>query len=174
MIVLQPITIKFEHTEEFDIEAYLEWCMDCGIQPSQKHYKKWAVDCLYDSLTDNIDTDEFQFIYDDPQEIEYSENEEDEEYSENEEDEVEGTFSYASYVNDLTEEELQEFHYLCENDKMVLSPVHCKDNIITMNSCDNPKISYGVIVGEGGKILTIKKSINSYYMFCYLKELKDT
>lgn len=165
MITLQPITIKFEHIEKFDIETYLEWCKDCDIQPSQKHYKKWTVDCLVDSLTDDINTDEFQFIYDDPQEVEYNESEE---------DEVEETFSYAPYVSDLTEEELQEFHYLCENDKMVLSPAFCKGNIVTMNSCDNPRISYGMIIDEDGEILTIKKSINYHHMFCYLKKLRDT
>ena len=161
MITLQPITIKFEHIKQFDIEPYLEWCKDYGIQPSQKHYKKWAVDCLVDSLMDDIDTDEFQFIYDDPQEIEHCENEEE-------------TYSYAGFVSDLTEEELQEFHHLCETDKMVLSPAYCKDNIIIMHSCDNPKISYGMIVDEEGEILVIKKSTDLHPIFCYLKELKDT
>ena len=108
MITLQPITIKFEHTEEFDIEAYLEWCECYGIEPSQKHYKKWAVDCLVDSLMDDIDTDEFQLIYDDPREIQYKGN-------------LRGiekeTFSYASYVNDLTEEELQRKIDEEDNDK---------------------------------------------------------
>lgn len=166
MIALQPITIKFEHIEKFDIESYLEWCKECDIQPSQKHYKKWAVDYLVDSLTDDIDTDKFQLIYDDPQEIEYSENEE--------EDEVEETFSYTSYVSDLTEEELQEFHNLCETDKMCLHPSFCEGNIIIMNSFDNPSLSYGMIVNEDGGIITIKKSNHSHHMFCYLKELKGT
>ena len=70
---------------------------------------------------------------------------------------------------------MKEFHNLCETDKMVLSPAYCKDNIITMNSCDNPRVSYGMIVDENGEILIIKKtSINHHHMFCYLKALKDT
>jgi hypothetical protein len=161
MITLQPITIKFEHTEEFDIEAYLEWCEQCSIEPSQKHYKEWATDCLVDSLMDDIDTDEFQFIYGDSQEINYKE--------ENWE-----PFDYSSYVEDLTEEELKEFHALCDADKIILSPAFCKDNIITMNSLDNPTISYGIIVDKNGDILTIKKSINHHHMFSYLKQNKDT
>lgn len=161
MITLQPITIKFEHTKEFDIEAYIEWCEDYGIEPSQKHYKEWATDCLVDSLMDDIDTDEFRFIYGDPQEIDYKE--------ENWE-----PFDYAAYVEDLSEEELQEFHALCRADKMVCSPAFCKDNIITMNSLDNPRISYGMIIDKNGEILLIKKSINHHHMFDYLKQINAT
>ena len=168
MITLQPITIKFEHTEEFDIEAYLEWCENYGITPSQKHYKEWATDCLVDSLMDDINTDEFQLIYGDSQEIDYKE-----ENIDHKEENWE-PFDYGSYVEDLTEEELKEFHALCDADKMVLSPAFCKDNIITMNSLDNPTISYGMIVNENGDILTIKKSINHHHMFSYLKQIKDT
>ena len=161
MITLQPITIKFEHTEKFDIESYLEYCEDCDIQPSQKHYKRWAVDQLVDSLSDDINTNNFQYIYGDPQEIEYSENDE--------EDEVE----YASYVSDLTEEELQEFHNLCETDKIVPHPSFCNNNIIIMNSSDNLNLFYGMII-DNNEILTIKKSDHSHHMFWYLKGLKDT
>jgi hypothetical protein len=168
-VTLQPITIKFEHIQEFDVEPYLEWCEDYGIEPSQKHYKKWAVEHLVDSLMDDIDTDEFQFIYDEPREIEYKGFELPHHKLPHQE-----LFSYRDYVSDLTEEELQEFHNLCETDKMVLSPAYCKGNIITMNSCDNPKISYGMIVDEEGEIVVIKKSTNLHHIFCYLKQLKDT
>lgn len=168
-VTLQPITIKFEHIQEFDVEQYIEWCEDCGIEPSQKHYKKWAVENLVDSLMDDIDTDEFQFTYDEPREIEYKGFR-----LPNHKLPHQDLFSYASFVKDLTEEELQEFHNLCETDKMVLSPAFCKDDIIIMCSCDNPKISYGLIVDEEGEIVVIKKSTNNSHMFCYLKGLKDT
>ena len=41
---LQPITVKFQSTVKFDIEGYLEWCEDYSMTPSQKHYKKWAIE----------------------------------------------------------------------------------------------------------------------------------
>jgi hypothetical protein len=164
MITLQPITIKFEHTEEFDIDAYLEWCEDYDIQPSQRHYKKWAVDCLVDSLYDIVP--EFQFIYGDSEEVEWKDKEENEAKEE--------TFSYEDYVSDLTDEELQEFHHLCETDKMCLSPPYCKSNIIVMFNADAPTLSYGMIVGEDGEIHTIKKSEHNNYLFFYLHNLKDT
>lgn len=69
MITLQPITIKFEHIEEFNIESYLEWCEDQEIQPSQKHYKKWAIDSLTSGLMDNINTNKLEFIYGNSEEI---------------------------------------------------------------------------------------------------------
>ena len=160
MVTLKPITIKFEHTKEFDIEAYLDWCDWKSIQPSQKNYKKWAVDCLVDSLIDNIDTDEFQFIYDNPREFEYEESKEE-------------TFSYASYVSDLTEEELQEFHKLVEMSKININPIYTKDDIITMNSIENPSLDYGVKINkETGEILYIKKSIYTHHLYEYLGTLE--
>ena len=86
----------------------------------------------------------------------------------------EETFSYENYVSDLTDEELQEFHNLCETDKMCFSPPYCKSNIIVMFNTDAPTLSYGMIVAEDGEILTIKKSEHNHYLFCYLHNLKDT
>ena len=57
---LQPITIKFQYTEKFDIEEYIEWCEDYSITPSQKHFKKWAIDQMEYILRDNIDTNQFK------------------------------------------------------------------------------------------------------------------
>lgn len=140
----------------------------------KKHYKEWAKDCLVDSLMDDIDTDEFQFIYGDSEEINYK-NLESNDYKFLESDDYNWEpFDYAAYVEDLTEEELREFHALCRANKMTLSPAFCKDNIITMNSLDNPRISYGIIIGGNGEILLIKKSINHHHMFDYLKQMKDT
>lgn len=76
-ITLQPITIKFEHTEEFDVGAYLEYCEDYDIEPSQKHFKRWAFDCMVDSLTDDIDTDKFVISYGNSEKIESGESEDD-------------------------------------------------------------------------------------------------
>ena len=59
-ITLQPITIKFQYTKEFEIEDYIEWCEDYSITPSQKHFKKWAIDQMAYILRDNIDTNQFK------------------------------------------------------------------------------------------------------------------
>ena len=68
---LQPITIKFQHTEEFEIEEYIEWCEDYSITPSQKHYKKWTIEQMEDILSDNIDTDQFKFKLGEVEEVEF-------------------------------------------------------------------------------------------------------
>ena len=115
---------------------------------------------------DDIDSNEFQFIYGDSQEIDYKNLESDDYNWE--------PFDYSSHVEDLTEEELKEFHSLCDADKMTLSPAFCEGNIITMNSSDTPTISYGMFIDKNGEILLIKKSINHHHMFSYLKKMKDT
>ena len=70
---LQPITIKFQHTEEFGIEEYIEWCEDYSITPSQKHFKKWAIDQMEYILRDNIDTNQFKLNLGKSVEVEYEE-----------------------------------------------------------------------------------------------------
>ena len=70
MITLQPFTIKFEISEEFSLEDYLEYCEDYDITPSQKHYKEWATEVLIDCLTDDLDPTMFVYIYDEPQQVE--------------------------------------------------------------------------------------------------------
>ena len=72
-ITLQPITIKFQHTEEFEIEEYIEWCEDYSITPSQKHFKKWAIDQMAYILRDNIDTNQFKLNLGKSVEVEYEE-----------------------------------------------------------------------------------------------------
>jgi hypothetical protein len=72
-ITLQPITIRFECIEDFNIEDYVEWCETYNIEPSQRHYKKWAFDCMVDSLTDDIDPDKFAISYGNSEKIEYGE-----------------------------------------------------------------------------------------------------
>ena len=68
---LQPITIKFQYTEKFYIEEYIEWCEDYSITPSQKHYKKWAIEQMEDILRDNIDTNQFKFKLGEVEEVEF-------------------------------------------------------------------------------------------------------
>ena len=71
MITLQPVTIKFEVSEEFPIEDYLDYCENCDITPSQKHYKKWATDALVESLMDDIDTSMFVYFYDECEKVDW-------------------------------------------------------------------------------------------------------
>ena len=68
---LQPITIKVQHTKEFKIEEYIEWCEDQSIVPSQRHYKKWAIEQMEDILRDNIDTNQFKFKLGEVEEVEF-------------------------------------------------------------------------------------------------------
>jgi len=70
---LQPITIKFQYTEKFYIEEYIEWCEDYSITPSQKHFKKWAIDQMEYILRDNIDTNQFKLNLGKSVEVEYEE-----------------------------------------------------------------------------------------------------
>ena len=118
---LQPITIKFQYTEKFDIEDYIEWCEDQSITPSQKHYKKWAIEQMESSLRGDIDTNQFKLNLGKSVEVEY----EIEEIEEREEE----PFHYDEYVFELNEKEIEEFEVLIENDKMVLHPYYCKDNL---------------------------------------------
>lgn len=73
MITLQPLTIRFEVSEEFPLEDYLEYCKDYDITPSQKHYKKWATDYLVDSLLDDLDTSMFVYVYDECEKVDWKE-----------------------------------------------------------------------------------------------------
>lgn len=155
MISLNPVTVRYQFFEKIDIEDYLEWCEDQDIKPSQDHFDKWAIDYFIDNLSNDIDKDDIELIYEESKEIEWEGNEE--------------FITYDDCVYDLTEDELLEFHSLCENDKMHLSPQYCKDNIVTMFSSTNPSISYGMIVSQEGEILEIKKSDTGFVLFDYLK-----
>jgi hypothetical protein len=154
---LQPITIKFEYTEKFDIEDYIEWCEDQSITPSQKHYKKWAIEQMESSLRDDIDTNQFKLNLGKSVEVEYEIEEIEEE-----------PFHCGEYVFELTEKEIEEFEVLIEKDKMVLHPYYCKDNIIVMNSCDDQTVYYGVTHLDG-IMNNIRKSNNPYFLYTYLK-----
>ncbi len=160
-ITLQPIAIRFECIEDFDIEDYIEYCEDYDIQPSQKHYKEWAFDCMVESLTDDIDTDKFVISYGNSKKIEYSETKVEE-----------PAFNYGNFVSDLTEEELEEFHNL--SDKMIIHPHYCEKGIVVMNSSDNLSLFYGTIITSDGDISYMKKSSNAHHLFSYLKNYQDT
>lgn len=71
MITLKPITITFEHSEEFSLEDYLEYCQDYDIQPSQKHYRKWTMEQFESELMDDLGVGKFDVSYGEPQEVDY-------------------------------------------------------------------------------------------------------
>jgi hypothetical protein len=73
MITLQPLSIRFELSEEFPLEDYLEYCKDCDINPSQKHYKKWATEVFVNSLMDDIDPSMLVYFYDDCEKVDWKE-----------------------------------------------------------------------------------------------------
>ena len=54
MISLQPLTIKFEISEEFTPEEYLEYCEDYEIKPSKNHYEEWATETFESCLRDAV------------------------------------------------------------------------------------------------------------------------
>lgn len=166
MITLQPFSIRFELSEEFPLEDYLEYCKDYGINPSQKHYKEWATECVVNCLTDDIDIDRFVYIYDDPQEIDLNTKKEETKAK---------SFSYEDHVSDLSEEELEEFNKRCDEGRISINahPYYRDDSIIIMNTCEDNADAYGII-HKNGQILTMKKSKNDYFLFCYLKQLKET
>lgn len=157
---LQPITIKFQYTEKFEIEDYIEWCEDQSITPSQKHYKEWAIGKMEISLSDDIDTNQFKLNLGKSVEVDY----EIVEY----EIEEEEPFSYDKFIFELTEEGMEYFEDLIEKDKMVLHPYYCKDNIIVMNSCDDQTVYYGVTHFDG-QMNNIRISDNPYFLYTYLK-----
>lgn len=162
-ITLQPITITFTQTIKFSVEDYLEWCKMTKNIPSQKGYKRYAIDAFEDDLRDDIDTNNFTFKYG---------KEKDHEYEETEVDGNETPFDYSKYVSDLSESEIEEFHKLNEEDKLSIDSLYSKDNIIIMNNIENLSFDYGVKIDkETGEILCIKKSTQTYYLCEYLKTL---
>jgi hypothetical protein len=162
-ITLQSITITFTHTSKFSVEDYLEWCVDTENIPSQKGYKRYVIEAFEDDLRDNIDTDNMSFKY--GKEKKYQ-------YEKFENDRIQIPVDYSNYVSDLTEEELQEFHKLVEMDKFNINPIFTKDDIVIMNSIENPSLDYGVKLNkETGEILYINKSIYAHHLYQYLRTL---
>ena len=82
---------------------------------------------------------------------------------------------YSQYVADLSEEEIEKFHKLCDEDKMVINPFYSSGSIMTMNSNENVSLYYGIKYNkETGEIICIKKSIlahDVYHLYQYLKTL---
>lgn len=154
---LQPITIKFQYTEKFEIEDYIEWCEDQSITPSQKHYENWAIGKMEISLSDDIDTNQFKLNLGKSVEVEYEIEERKKE-----------PFHYGEYVFELDEKEMEKFVDLIEKDKMVLHSYYCKGNIIVMNSCDDQTVYYGVTHLDG-QMNNIRKSDNPCFLYTYLK-----
>jgi hypothetical protein len=162
-ITLQPITITFKETSKFSVEDYLEWCMDTDNTPSQKGYKRYVIDAFEDDLRDDIDTNNFTFKY--GKEKEY-------EYEETEIDENETPFDYSKWVSDLSESEIEEFHKLLEMDKFSINPRYAKDDVVIMNTIENPSLYYGVKIDkENSEFLYIKKSIYTHHLYEYLRTL---
>jgi hypothetical protein len=161
MITLQTINLSFSENFEFPAQDYLEYCTEYKITPSQKHYKKLITEMFVDYLLDDIDDSKFVFEYEEPQEYEFEELEETAE-----------TFDHNQYLSDLDENEINEFHLLCETDKMSINPSYTKNDIIIMNSVENPSMNYGVKIDkETGEILYIKKSIYAYHLYEWLRTL---
>ncbi len=165
MVTLRPITLNFHETFEFSVEDYLEYCVDYGITPSQKHYKETIFEQFIDSLCDDINPDKIVCTY--GVEGEYEVNDE-------VNDKLEDKSAYAKLVNenieDLTERELQDFHKFCEADKMIIHPLYTKNNIVVMYNQEAPSINYGLILEkETGEILQIKKSKFENQLYDWLR-----
>jgi hypothetical protein len=163
-ITLQPITLTFTQTCKISVEEYLEWCEMYENIPSQKGYKRFVIDYFEDDLRDDINPDNFTFKY--GKEKEY-------EYEEIENGGIEIPFDYSEYIDDLSESEIEEFHKLVEEDKFNINPIYTKDDIVIMNSIENLSLDYGVKINkETGEILCIKKSIQTYHLYEYLRTLE--
>lgn len=166
LISLKPITITFTETCKISVEDYLEWCDEYGNAPSQKGYKKFVMDSFQNDLRGVIDTNNFTFKYGEEKEYEYNE----ENVYDNE---TESSFDYANYVMDLSEEEIEEFHKLCDEGKMVLNPLSLCSfiSILIMNTIENPSLYYGLKINEDTKkIVHIKKGENPHFVCEYLKD----
>jgi len=162
LISLKPITITFTETCKISVEDYLEWCDEYGNTPSQKGYKKFVIDSFENDLRDDIDTNNFTFKYGEEKEYEY--NEEDLYENENEND---------NYVMDLSEVEIEKFHKLCDEGKMVINPLCSFRSILIMNAIENPSLYYGVKINEDTKeIVHIKKGENPDFVYQVLKTLE--
>jgi hypothetical protein len=158
-ITLRPITITFTETRKTSIEEYLEWCEEYENIPSQKGYKRYVIDAFEDDLRDDINTNNFTFKYGKEQEYEFEEKEF-------------VPFDYSEYISDLSESEIEEFHKLVEEDKFSINPVYTKEDIIILNSIENPSLEYGLKHDkETGEILCIKKSIYTHHLYEYLRTL---
>jgi len=130
--------------------------------PSQKGYKKFVIDSFENDLRDDIDTNNFTFKYGEEKEYEY--NEEDLYENENEND---------NYVMDLSEVEIEKFHKLCDEGKMVINPLCSFRSILIMNAIENPSLYYGVKINEDTKeIVHIKKGENPDFVYQVLKTLE--
>jgi predicted HicB family RNase H-like nuclease len=170
MVNLRPITLNFHETFEFSVEDYLEYCLDYGFKPSQEHYKEIIFDQFIENLCDDINPDKIVCTYGVEEEYEFN----DEIEQEEDENKIVDKFSYAKLVNenieDLTEEELQDFHEFCEADKMIIHPLYTKNNIVVMYNQEAPSINYGLILEkETGEILQIKKSRFENQLYDWLR-----
>jgi len=169
MVNLSPITLNFHETFEFSVEDYLEYCVDYGITPSQKHYKETIFEQFIDSLCDDINPDKIVCTYGVEGEYEFNN-----EIKEEDENQFVDEFAYSKLVNenieDLTERELQDFHKFCEADKMIIHPLYTKNNIVVMYNQEAPSINYGLILEkETGEILQIKKSKFENQLYDWLR-----
>lgn len=166
-VTLKPITLTFTQTFKISVEDYIEWCEDYGYTPSQKGYKKFVIKQFEEELWDEIDENNFTFKYGKEKEYEYGEPE----YV----SETESSFDYGQYVADLSEEEIEKFHKLCDEDKMTINPFYSSGNIITMNSNEDVSLYYGIKYNkETGEITCIKKSILAHgvhHLYQYLRTL---
>jgi hypothetical protein len=159
-IKLRSIGISFKETFEFPVEDYLEYCYEYEITPSQEHYKKLIVQQFIETLQDDIDEDKFEFTYADLKEYDVEDLQESKSVP----------LDYGKYVEDLDDDEINQFHKWCETDQMNLNPVYTKEDILIMCSNENPSIDYGVKINkETGEILYIKKSIYSDFLYQWLK-----
>lgn len=162
-ITLQPITIAFTQTSKFSVEDYLEWCVDTENIPSQKGYKWYVIDAFEDDLRDDIDTDNMSFKYGKEKEYQYEEC-----------SRIQIPFDYSEWVSDLSESEREEFNKLLEMDKFIINPRYAKDDIIIMNTIENPSLHYGVKIDKGNsEFLYIKKSIHTHHLYEYLRTLPE-
>jgi len=162
LISLKPITITFTETCKISVEDYLEWCDEYGNTPSQKGYKKFVIDSFENDLRDDIDTNNFTFKYGEEKEYEY-----------NEKDLYENENENNNYVMDLSEVEIEKFHKLCDEGKMVINPLCSFRSILIMNAIENPSLYYGVKINEDTKeIVHIKKGENPDFVYQVLKTLE--
>ena len=139
--------------------------MDTENIPSQKGYKRYVIDAFENDLRDDINPDNMSFKY--GKEKEYQ-------YEECEYNKTEIPFDYSEWVSDLSESEMEEFYKLLEMDKFHINPIFTKDNIVIMNTIENPSLHYGVKIGkENSEFLYIKKSIHTHHLYEYLRTLDE-
>jgi hypothetical protein len=170
MIKLNEITIKFTHTEKFDVDSYIEYCEDQETIPSQSHYRDWAIEQMANSLRDEIDENEFKITYSKNKQIVFNKN------IENIQEKSE--IDCDSCVRCVTGCEKEQFFKLMENNKLSIHPTYMAYydryhyKILTLTVEEGENSHYGIIVSDEN-VIDMRIGPDPFCLFIKMKELVE-